>query len=74
MVYKMSRGTAKISKEVFWIKKDGETFTIDNDREKIDQQKTKKGTSMFYYKEYKAKADYMFTNLYHQIFTFEQTL
>jgi hypothetical protein len=29
---------------------------------------------MVYFKEYKVKADYIFQNLYHQIFTMERTI
>ena len=29
---------------------------------------------MYYLKEYKKKADYIFKNYYHQIFTMEQTI
>jgi hypothetical protein len=69
MVYKMSRGTAKISKQVFWITKDGDSFVFDNDREKIDNSKSDAG--MVHFSSYKAKANYMFQNFYHQIFTYD---
>jgi hypothetical protein len=65
----MSRGTAKISKQVFWIKEDGDSFIFDNDREKIDNSKTDFG--MIHFKSYKKKANCMFQNYYHQIFTLD---
>lgn len=66
-VYKMSRGTAKISKQVFWIDKDGDDYTFDNNREEIDNGK------MHFFKNFKKKANYTFSNLFHTIVTFEKT-
>jgi hypothetical protein len=52
----MSRGTAHISKNVFWINKQNERsddYEIDPDPENIMDEKN----GMYYYTQYKKKAD-----------------
>ena len=56
IVYKMSRGTAHISKNVFWINKQNvrsDDYEIDPDPENIMDEKN----GMYHYPQYKKKAD-----------------